>query len=184
MALFVSLGGRNFGDSPRAIYEYMLNLNFYKDWSFVWAFVDVKKYDIPRGEIVKIDSFKYFIYLLKSKVWICNSGIDRGLKIQRKDVIRVETWHGTPLKKIYGDENKTAIGGKTKKNRKTKIDRKTVRCAQSEKDIELYHLIDEFCSKFEALNHKKRSLQSVITYNNGHLAPNFTGIVVGYTSVF
>ena len=54
----------------------------------------------------------------------------------------------------------------------------------SEKDIELYHLIDEFCSKFESLNHKKRSLQSVITYKNGHLAPNFTGIVIGYTSVF
>lgn len=54
----------------------------------------------------------------------------------------------------------------------------------SEKDVELYHLIEEFCSKFEALNYKKRSLQSVITYKNGHLAPNFTGIVVGYTSVF
>lgn len=139
MMIFVSLGGRDFGDSPRAIYEKFILDNAYNDWIFVWAFSNPTKFDIPRGIIIKIDTLKYFNYLFRSKVWICNSDIDRCIGLKKKGVIRVETWHGSALKKGYGEENETAIGGKKAQKNKNKkpIDSSTIRCAQGPRDVEI-----------------------------------------------
>lgn len=139
--IFASFGGRKFDDSPRAIYEEMCKQDFFNDWTFVWAFVEPEKYELNRGDKVKIDTLSFFKLLLTSKVWVSNSGMSRGIKIYKKGIVDVETWHGTPLKKIGGEENQNSMLSKSRKKNKGKIDSMTIRCAQSKFDQEIFSRI-------------------------------------------
>ena len=134
--LFSSFGGRNFDDSPKAIFQEVCAREEFRDWRLIWAFVQPDAFSVPRAEKIKIDTMRFFMALLYSKVWVSNSGMTRGITIKRKDVIRVETWHGSALKKICGDEHQNTIGGKKKK--KGPLDARTIRCVQSEYDRDLF----------------------------------------------
>ena len=137
-AIFASFGGRNFDDSPKAVYDAMCADERFKDWTLYWAFVEPSTFDIPRGEKLKIDTPAFFKALMFCQVWVGNSSITRGVDLYpKKTQVRVETWHGTPLKKIGGDENTNSMAIKKKKAKKRK-DFRTVRCAQSEYDREIF----------------------------------------------
>ena len=129
--IFSSFGGRRFDDSPKALYDTICSMEEFRDWKLIWAFVDPDKYSLPRGEKVKIDTLAFFKALLSSHVWIGNSEIDRGVRLYSSKYIRIETWHGTPLKKICGEENETSV---EKVSQAEYIDETTIRCAQSEYD--------------------------------------------------
>lgn len=133
--LFASYGGRKFDDSPKAIYDEICKREEFKDWNLIWAFVEPDKFDIPRGKKIKIDTLAFFKALLTSHVWISNSGMSRGINIKNDKIIKVETWHGSVLKKGCGDENQGSLGGK--KEFKGEFDNKTIRCAQSELDVDV-----------------------------------------------
>lgn len=103
VALFVSYGGKQFSDSPYALYQAMKKDQRFSDWQLVWAFTAPDKF----GEVdnkVKIDSLAYFKTCLKARVWITNSGIKRYLDFNGKHTFFINTWHGIPLKKIGRDE--------------------------------------------------------------------------------
>lgn len=134
--LFSSFGGRGLHDSPRAIYEEMCRRPFFSDYEFIWALDDPKKFDLPRGRAVKIDTPAFFLALLYSRVWVGNSEIDRGIGLGGHRHVRVETWHGTPLKCIGGEEKQNSI--LAKKRMRGKKDSLTLRCAQSEYDKEIF----------------------------------------------
>lgn len=132
--LFSSFGGRNFDDSPRAIYEEICRRREFDDWKLIWAFVEPEYFSLPRGEKVRIDSFRFFRTLFTTRVWVSNTSMDRGFELRNPRILRVETWHGTPLKKICGEENTNAIA----KSRYIKSKDKTaIRCAQSAYDREI-----------------------------------------------
>ena len=101
--LFCSFGGRNFNDSPKAVYDEICSREEFKKWRLVWAFVEPDKFTISRGDKVKVDTFSFFKTLITSKVWVSNSGMDRGIDLITDKIIRVETWHGTPLKRLGFD---------------------------------------------------------------------------------
>ena len=118
--LFVSYGGKMFDDSPRAIYEYMINNPKTAEMKYYWAFIEPDKFDIPVGEKIRIDTLKYFIVALKSKIWVTNSEVGRGLKFKNMGIFCLNTWHGTPIKKIgrdahYIDQN-SGFGSKDASN--------------------------------------------------------------------
>ena len=138
--LFCSFGGRNFSDSPKAIYDEICHRDAFNDWRLIWAFVDSEKFEIPRGEKVKVDTLKYFKELVTSKIWVSNSGMDRGIDLITNKIIRVETWHGTPLKKIGGEENQNSFGIKPE-DYDGPIDATAIRCAQSEFDRDIFSRI-------------------------------------------
>lgn len=79
LILFISFGGKKFDDSPRVIYEQMIRDKRFDDYDLIWAFQDTEAFIIPRGRIIKIDSFKYYITALKARCWITNSTVERGL---------------------------------------------------------------------------------------------------------
>ena len=135
--VFASFGGRKYDDSPRAIYEEICKNGIFTGWDLVWAFVAPGEYRIPRGRKVKIDTLQFFHELLTAKVWVSNSGMDRGIELQKKGIVKVETWHGAPLKKIGGDENQTSMIVKKDLSR-IPFDCTTIRCAQSEYDLEIF----------------------------------------------
>ena len=67
LVLFVSFMGKNFNDSPKAIYDYMKAHQEYSGYRSIWAFEDPSKF--PDLETVKIDTPAYFKTALKAKYW-------------------------------------------------------------------------------------------------------------------
>lgn len=140
--LFSSYCGKKFDDSPKAIYEELCRRKEFDEWVFIWVFECPEKFNITRGKKVKLDSLEYFMALLYSQIWVSNCGIDRDLNIKRKETISVETWHGTPIKRIGGEENQSSSSEMVLV--KSQKDKQTIRCAQSEYDREI------FCRVFNA----------------------------------
>ena len=100
LILFNSFGGKKYNDSPRVLFETMLQDNRFNDCQFVWAFEKPDNYMIPNAKKIKIDSFEYFVEALKAKVWISSVNIERGLHFKKKNTIYLNTWHGAGTKKI------------------------------------------------------------------------------------
>lgn len=99
MVLFSALG-RQYNDSPRAIYEYMLTQPRFKDYHFVWALEDMDV-EIPGHPIkVKADTFAYFRTTLQAKYWITSVNIERSLRYKKKECIYLNTWHGVSLNAV------------------------------------------------------------------------------------
>lgn len=136
--LFASYGGRNFDDSSKSLYDTICNDSFFDDYTLIWAFVNPDDYDIPRGIKIKIDTPAFFKALIYSKVWISNSGMDRNIDLNLKRTIKIETFHGIPLKKLGCDQNSGILGNHTVKG---PLDSKTIRCANSEYDREIFERI-------------------------------------------
>jgi CDP-glycerol glycerophosphotransferase len=104
LILFVSFSGRQYSDSPKAIYQYMISDERFKDYKLVWAFTNPEKYALENESKIKIDTFYYYFTALKSRVWITNSGIERLLNFKGKNTLYVNTWHGTPIKMLGKDQ--------------------------------------------------------------------------------
>ena len=104
--LFEAFMGRKYADSPKAIYEYMLQSEEYKDYEFVWFFLDTnnitEKVKNDRTKIVKYGSSEYFKYYATSKYWVTNSRVPDAI-LKKKNQVYLQCWHGTPLKKLGFD---------------------------------------------------------------------------------
>lgn len=96
--------GRKYNDSPRILYEYLIENSQYKDYTFYWALDEPEKVYIP-GKCIKIksDTIKYLVTALKCKYWITCVNIERGLRFKRKETVYLNTWHGIPMKKVGND---------------------------------------------------------------------------------
>ncbi len=102
---FEAFGGRNYTCSPKAIYEKMLTMKQFKDYQFIWAFINPDSHEVKpdkRLKIIKSKSREYYRYCAKAKYWIVNSIISESI-IKKKKQIYVQCWHGTPLKKLRYD---------------------------------------------------------------------------------
>lgn len=103
MILFSSFGGKSFNDSPKEIYEEIFQ-KYGESFIYVWAFLDPRIHVIPDNCLkVKINSLKYFIYALKSKYWVTNVNIERGLHFKKRATVYLNTWHGLCLDYIGND---------------------------------------------------------------------------------
>lgn len=103
--LFETFNGRTYGCSPKAIYEKMIEMKEFKDYTFVWSFVDPSKHEVKENKnliIVKHDSPDYYKYLSISKYWIVNSIVEEAIT-KKDNQVYVQCWHGTPLKRLRCD---------------------------------------------------------------------------------
>ena len=104
--IFCSFNGKSYSCSPKAIYEYILNSQEYKEYNLIWAFRDTSAYkeleNNPNTKVVKIGTKKYFKHLAKAKYWIFNYKIPDYL-YPKKNQVFIQCWHGTPLKRLGCD---------------------------------------------------------------------------------
>lgn len=99
MVVFESFLGKNYSDSPKYIYEYMLENKL--DFHYVWIFNEKRK--VPGNPTqVRRFSLRYYYYLARAKYWVSNSRMPRRLN-KRDENIYLQTWHGTPLKTLVFD---------------------------------------------------------------------------------
>ena len=108
IVLFSCFNGKSYTCSPKAIYEYMLSDDKYKDYQFIWFFKpeEVKKYDFlnknRNTKVVSKNSKDYEKYLHIGKYWFFNFKIADYIK-PKKDQVFTQCWHGTPLKRLGFD---------------------------------------------------------------------------------
>ncbi len=106
MIIFESFMGRKYSDSPKAIYEYMIKSDEFGGYQFIWAFKNPSlKKDYFKNEntiITKYGSRNYLKYYAEAKYWITNSRLPEYLE-KKQDQVYIQTWHGTPLKKLGYD---------------------------------------------------------------------------------
>lgn len=101
--LLSSGAGKFIGDSPYVIYKELVKDSFFDDYEMIWAVDDVEKFKNDGFNVVKINSLKYLIIALSSRIWITSVNIERGLHFKRSDNFYINTWHGIPLKYIGND---------------------------------------------------------------------------------
>lgn len=104
--IFNTFNGRSYSDTPRAIYEYMLSQEQFKNYRFIWVFCDVEEYawlkKNPNTYLVKDRSKRYERALATAKYWICNYRMYDYI-YPKKDQQYIQCWHGTPLKRLGYD---------------------------------------------------------------------------------
>ena len=104
--LFSTFDGRNYSDSPKAIYEYLLTNPDFDDYTFVWAFREPDKFayllDNKNTFIVKVNTLDYEQTCAMAKYWLFNYRIADHI-YPKDDQIYVQLWHGTPLKRLGYD---------------------------------------------------------------------------------
>ncbi len=84
------------------MYEEMLRDDKYKNYKFVWSYSGESHTNLPGNPIiVKRETEEYYKYLAKSKDLVSN--IYFLFKEKREGNIYLQTWHGTPLKKLGFD---------------------------------------------------------------------------------
>ncbi|MCC2344174.1 bifunctional glycosyltransferase family 2 protein/CDP-glycerol:glycerophosphate glycerophosphotransferase [Bacillus anthracis] len=108
--VFESFAGKSYSCNPRYIYEYLINTN--QDFNFVWIFNELDKDIFGDAKKVKRFSWKYYYYLATSKYWVTNTRMPNNLS-KRKETIYLQTWHGTPLKKLAADMKEVYMPGTT-----------------------------------------------------------------------
>ncbi|WP_081289173.1 bifunctional glycosyltransferase/CDP-glycerol:glycerophosphate glycerophosphotransferase [Mammaliicoccus sciuri] len=109
--VFESFGGKNYSDSPKYIYEYMQKN--YPKLNYIWVFNNPdKNVIIGNAEKVKKGSKEYYDAYSKAKFWVSNARLPLYLN-KKENQIYIQTWHGTPLKRLANDMKVVRMPGTT-----------------------------------------------------------------------
>lgn len=106
LVLFEAFQGRQYTCSPKALYEQMLAEERFADYHFLWAFTEEAERRNPmpdeRTGVVRYNSRAYKLACARAGTIITNS-MPLGFFQPRRGQRLVETWHGTPLKRLGCD---------------------------------------------------------------------------------
>lgn len=105
--VFISLGGKQYSDNPRAVSEYLHKVS--PKTKQIWFFVDPKKEAQKVPEYIKckkLNNHTLLRVLQTSRIWVDNDYLlyqnFLTLYPKRKDQLFIETWHGDRgLKKCF-----------------------------------------------------------------------------------
>ncbi|OZU88370.1 hypothetical protein CIL03_12020 [Virgibacillus indicus] len=116
--IFESFLGKQYSDNPRAIYEYMLdNCPQYKMyWSIDKRYI--KSFEGKNLNYIKRFSLQWVILMTRAKYWVTNSRLPLWIP-KPKGTIYLQTWHGTPLKRLAADMDEVHMPGTNTMNYKS-----------------------------------------------------------------
>jgi CDP-glycerol glycerophosphotransferase len=105
--VFESHLGKQYSDSPRAIYEEMRRRNL--PFHAIWSYAGERPTGFPDDvELVRRWSWPYLRALAQAEFWIDNQGFPLKLS-KRPETTYIQTWHGSALKRMGFDEPKYRI---------------------------------------------------------------------------
>lgn len=110
LIVFESFLGKQYSDNPRAIYEYMTE--HYPTYTLYWSvdrrsLASLHDFDIKK---LKRFSLKWLFMMNRAKYWVTNSRLPLWIP-KPSETIYVQTWHGTPLKKLAADMDEVHMPG-------------------------------------------------------------------------
>ncbi|MEK5382107.1 CDP-glycerol glycerophosphotransferase family protein [Niallia sp. FSL W8-0635] len=100
--VFESFLGKQYSCNPRAIYEYIQNNH--SEFKTYWS-VDpryLKNFDGKSLHVVPRFSIKWLFIMARAEFWVSNSRLPLWIPKSRHTTY-LQTWHGTPLKKLAAD---------------------------------------------------------------------------------
>lgn len=100
LILFESGLGKQISDSPKAIYDEVVKRKL--PYQKVWIYNGNVEFSDPNTKVVKRLSLKYYYYLARSKYWVNNQNFPTYIE-KPEQTIYIQTWHGTPLKRMLHD---------------------------------------------------------------------------------
>ena len=110
--IFESFHGKQFSCNPKAIYTYLQQHHpeFKLYWTYDQRYVSAFS---PELNLVRRFSLKWFYLLGTSKWLVTNSRMPSSLP-KPKRLVYLQTWHGTPLKKLAFDMDEVHMPGTTR----------------------------------------------------------------------
>ncbi len=110
--LFESNLGRNYTGNPRAIYEEMLRQGLDRKFRCYFILEDVKTMIPGSARKIRRNRFRYFLLFAVAGLWVSDSRMPKYI-IKRPGCTYIQTWHGTPLKKLALDLDTVYMAGET-----------------------------------------------------------------------
>jgi CDP-glycerol glycerophosphotransferase len=110
LVIFESFLGKQYSDNPRALYEYMQK--HYQDYTMYWS-VDrrhLKQFEHLGVMYVRRFSLQWLLLMTRAKYWVTNSRLPLWIP-KPKNTIYLQTWHGTPLKRLAADMDEVHMPG-------------------------------------------------------------------------
>lgn len=100
--VFDSSLGKSYSGNPRHIFEYMVENGYQEKYECTWFYSNMP-YPIPGdGYQFRYGRFRYLYYMATARIWIFDCRQPEWL-IKRKNCFYIQTWHGTPLKRLVLD---------------------------------------------------------------------------------
>src|SRR5690625_2330686 len=115
--VFESFLGKQYSDNPKAIYLYMKSN--YPQYKLYWS-VDKRyknKFENEGLNILPRFSVKWMLKMARAKYWITNSRLPLWMP-KPQGTIYIQTWHGTPLKRLAKDIEEVHMPGVSTKKYK------------------------------------------------------------------
>jgi CDP-glycerol glycerophosphotransferase len=104
--VFEAFQGRSYACSPKALYRAMLADPRFDGFTFIWALCRPEDHegepDLDRATIVAFNSPEYTASFARARYWITNTILPVHLT-PRDGQVYLQTWHGTPLKRLGCD---------------------------------------------------------------------------------
>jgi len=100
LILFESGFGTQYSDSPRYVYEEIVKREF--PYKKIWVYNGNIRFRDENTKVIKRLSPQYYYYLAKAGYWVNNQNFPTYMS-KRKQTTYLQTWHGTPLKKMLFD---------------------------------------------------------------------------------
>lgn len=102
LIVFESFLGKQYSDNPRAIYEYLMENH--PEYNMYWSVEkqSSQKFNDYNVKYVQRFSLQWLILMNRAKFWVSNSRLPSWIS-KPPGTIYIQTWHGTPLKKLALD---------------------------------------------------------------------------------
>lgn len=112
LVLFESFNGKLPSDNPYAIYQELIKQTKKKNlyWGIKRANIKEARAQYPDLNLIPRFSLRWIWLAARANFWVFNSRMPNWLK-KNKDTIYIQTWHGTPLKKLGIDIQDVAMPG-------------------------------------------------------------------------
>ncbi|MFE1559573.1 CDP-glycerol glycerophosphotransferase family protein [Streptomyces sp. NPDC058734] len=132
--VFESHMGKQYSDSPKAIYEELVRQG--APFEAIWSYAGAKPTGFPeQATLVKRWSWQYLRALAQAEYWVDNQGFPLALT-KRPGTTYIQTWHGSALKRMGFHEPRTKAQGKPAQDRFQKaVDRFDHFLIRSEHDV-------------------------------------------------
>ena len=110
LVVFESYHGKQYSDSPRAIYEYMKE--HHPEYKMIWSVdrASMKYFAQKDVEYVRRFSIRWLLIMTRAKYWVNNVRFPLWIP-KPKHTVYVQTWHGTPLKRLAMDMDEVHMPG-------------------------------------------------------------------------
>lgn len=112
IVVFESFFGKQYSCNPRAVYEYLKEQDPKR--TYYWS-VDHRykaKFEEHNVNMLPRFTLKWFMVMMRAKYWVFNSRLPKWIPKPEKTVY-LQTWHGTPLKKLALDMEEVLMPGTT-----------------------------------------------------------------------